>query len=196
MHDNDMLNFIESSLRGGLSYVNERYVRLSDDFDPNTSNEFLCYWDANNLYGFTMLDYLPTGNYTWLSQDEISQLDWREQRDKQSRGFILEVDLSVPQELHDFFESNPVASERFAPTFGQMSTYSQNTLLQNYAKSAYICEEKVGADKLCGTLLPKKHYVVHYSNLRLFLELGIKLDCVHRVLSFEQSPFLKDYVLL
>ena len=195
MHDNDMLNFIESSLRGGLSYVNERYVRLSDDFDPNTSNEFLCYWDANNLYGFTMLDYLPTGNYTWLSQDEISQLDWREQRDKQSRGFILEVDLSVPQELHDFFESNPVASERFAPTFGQMSTYSQNTLLQNYAKSAYICEEKVGADKLCGTLLPKKHYVVHYSNLRLFLELGIKLDCVHRVLSFEQSPFLKDYVL-
>ena len=36
---------------------------------------------------------------------------------------------------------------------------------------------------------------MHYSNLRLFLQLGIKLDKVHRVLSFAQGPWLKDYIV-
>ena len=193
--DIDMLVFIEGSLRGGLSYVNERYVKLSENFDANEDNEFLLFLDANNLYGYTMLDYLPTHDFAWLSRQEILNIDWSAQLDKQSTGYIVECDLSIPIELHDFFESNPVASDRYAPRFGEMSRYSQETLKQTYGKSNYKWEERVGVEKLCGTLLPKLNYVVHYSNLRLFLELGIKLDHVHRVLSFKQSPWLREYVL-
>ena len=44
------------------------------------------------------------------------------------------------------------------------------------------------------TLNTKKNYVLYIENLNLYLSLGVKLGKVHRVLEFDQSPFLKDYI--
>ena len=37
--------------------------------------------------------------------------------------------------------------------------------------------------------------MVHYKNLQLYLQLGMKLKCVHRVLSYNQHEWLKDYIV-
>lgn len=39
----------------------------------------------------------------------------------------------------------------------------------------------------------KKKYVVHYSNLKLYLSLGLKVSKIHRALEFDQLPWLKQY---
>ena len=51
-----------------------------------------------------------------------------------------------------------------------------------------------GVEKLIGSFRPKKHYVVHYQNLRQYLEMGMRLTAVHRGIRFYQSPWMASYI--
>ena len=48
--------------------------------------------------------------------------------------------------------------------------------------------------KLVPNFFDKEKYVIHYENLKLYLRLGLKLKLIHRVLEFNQSQLLKQYV--
>jgi uncharacterized protein YeeX (DUF496 family) len=55
-------------------------------------------------------------------------------------------------------------------------------------------KEKYESSKLVSSFLPRKKYVCHYRNLKTYIELGMELKKVHRVIEFTQSKFLKPYV--
>ena len=48
--------------------------------------------------------------------------------------------------------------------------------------------------KLILDLSPKKNYNVYYKNLQYYLRLGLKVTKVHRILTFDEKPFLKEYM--
>ena len=48
--------------------------------------------------------------------------------------------------------------------------------------------------KLVPNLRNKTNYIIHYRNLKLYLELGLRLTIVYRVLLFDQLPWLKNYI--
>ncbi|GET66267.1 hypothetical protein RIR_jg37682.t5 [Rhizophagus irregularis DAOM 181602=DAOM 197198] len=77
----------------------------------------ILYLDANNLYGWAMLQYLPTGNFHWIKEEnELSniqrQIESNEIPDDSSEGYILKVKLEYPQALHSQHTDYPLAPER------------------------------------------------------------------------------------
>ena len=48
--------------------------------------------------------------------------------------------------------------------------------------------------KLILDLLPKKNYKVYYKNLEYYMKLGLKVTKIHKILTFDEKPFLKEYI--
>ena len=49
-------------------------------------------------------------------------------------------------------------------------------------------------EKLVLTLENKEKYVVHYDNLQFYLRQGMRLKKVHRVIEFDQEPWMEPYI--
>ena len=77
---------------------------MGDKFEPKSESSYLQYLDTNNLYEWTMSQPLPTGGFRWVSikPNEISELATRT-----DKGYILEVDVSYPRDLHDSHDDLP-----------------------------------------------------------------------------------------
>ncbi len=146
--------------------------------------------DCNNLYGYAMLWPLPVGDYRWLSKEECDAFDVRRHGGPNSSvGYILEVDLTYPEHLHIEHNSFPLACESRELTHQQLSPYSQRVA------EALKFRSSRSARKLTATFLPRKKYLVHCFALAYYVEKGLRLDKVHRAISFTQEPFMKHHVL-
>ena len=134
-----------------------------------------------------MIQYLPKGNFKWMSEREISKIDPGKYKADGRKGLILEVDLEYPQELHDLHNDYPLAPEKVKVSKSMLSEYCKK-IADKYKISIGL------VSKLIPTLRDKKEYILHYRNLQLYLDLGLKIKKVHRVLKFDQSPWLKQYI--
>ena len=191
MTDIDMFQFIEKGMRGGISYIANRYGKANnkymEGYDEKAPSKYIMYLDANNLYGWAMSQYLPTGGFRWMTEKQISKLDLAKYKENSKKGLILEVDLEYPKELHESQNDYPLAPEKVKVTENMLSNYCKKI------KDKYNIS--IGqVHKLIPTLNNKEKYVLHYRNLQLYLDLGLKLTKVYRVLEFDQSPWLKQYI--
>ena len=161
-----------------------------EGYDPQQPKSYILLVDCNNQYGWAMSQYLPTHGFEWVPLDTESPEFWTEfvskQADEQEDGYLFEVDLAYPKELHDTHDNFPLAPVHKEITSDLLSTYQKN--------QAEDFGGKVGGKKLCLTLEDKKKYICHYRLLKLYLEKGLELTRVHRVLRFKQSPWLKPYI--
>ena len=65
---------------------------------------------------------LPTGNFRWMTDKEISKIDSEKYGTDGKKGLILEVDLEYPQ-LHDIHHDYPVAPEKVKVSKNMLSKY-------------------------------------------------------------------------
>ena len=134
--DYDMLLMFERGIRGGITQSIHRWARannpyMGSGYNPDEPNNYLQYLNDNNLYGWAMFQPLPVGGFHWVEvkPGEISRL-----AKIRSRGYLLEVNIRYPKELHGSHNDLP-----------------------------FICERlKIGGvEKLVPNLADKKCYIIH-----------------------------------
>ena len=164
-----MLLMFVWGIRFGITQVVRKYASannkyMGDRFDPKSESSYLQYLDTNNLYGWAMSQPLPTGGFKWVdvNPNKISELATRT-----DKGYLLEVDVSYPKELHNPHNDLPLMCERMKIN---------------------------GVEKLVPNLRDKKNYVIHIQALNQALQHGLRLDGIHRAIEFDQSPWLKTYI--
>ena len=191
--DPDMHIFVEKGIRGGIAMVaGKRMSQANNEFagqvDESKPVKHLIQWDANSLYAHCMQFKLPYADLKWVNMDMDTALETIRKTDfNANTEYLYEVDLEYPEDLHDHFSDYPPAPENILiPT----SMYS----LYQHELAAELGSKLVEFPKLVPNLLKKTKYIVHGQALKLYLELGMKLTGVYRVMQFSQKAIIKPFV--
>ena len=79
MSDIDMFQFIEKGMRGGTSYIANRFGGANNkymkSYDKTKPSKYITYLDANNLYGWAMSQYLLIGKFRWMTDKQANKVD-------------------------------------------------------------------------------------------------------------------------
>jgi len=188
--DVKMLEMIERHKRGGLCFVGSKRHCVANnpymsEYDENTPDNYIMYWDANNLYGWAMSEPLPYKDLKFDSDvtlDTILNTD-----DNNETGYILEVDLHFPEDIHDKLKEFPVCPENINVKQEWLSEFQEKLMKDLNVKT-------VDCNKLVPHLYDHKNYVIHYRNLKFVKNLGVEIGHVHNVISFKQKQWLETYI--
>ena len=104
--------FIEKAMTGGISYIDKRHSKENNKYTKcyvsgKESSKYITYLDANNLYRYAMSQYLPYSEFKRFNQKEISGFCLNSIGENNSVGYILEVDLEYPDDLHELHNDYP-----------------------------------------------------------------------------------------
>ena len=149
-----------------------------ENYDSALESTFGFMVDANNLYGGIMkTEHLPVGDFL-LVEVPLEQV-LNTPTDSPIR-YIREVDLTYPHNIRDLHCDLPLAPTKKIVPDELLSTY-QRELNFNFNMP------QSSVPKLLQTVTDKKRYTLHYRNLQLYLQLGLIVERIHRVLQFAQE---------
>ena len=111
--------------------VSNRYAKANNpmlpDYDASKPQKYIMYLDGNNLYGWAMSEPLPKRDFRWKrvisTEEEIM-----DKKENAKNGWILEVDLEYPAELHKEHNSYPLAPEKKVLKKEGMSDYQTSLI--------------------------------------------------------------------
>ena len=90
--------------------ANNKYMK---NYYENKESAFLIYVDANNLYGWAMCKKLPVSDFKWADYLSIFTEEFLKNYDENSdKGYVLEVDVEYPKDLHKLHSDLPFLPER------------------------------------------------------------------------------------
>ena len=168
--DNAMLMMIEKEITDGICHAIYRYAKSNNkymkNYNKNIELSYLMYLDENNLHGWEMSQELPVNgdgkNVSKFDEDFIKNYN-----QDSNTGYILEVDVEYPKDLHNWHSDLPFISERIK--------------IKN-------------CNKLVCNIYDKENYVVHIRALKEALNHELILTEVHKVIQFNQEAWLKPYI--
>ncbi|XP_022794378.1 uncharacterized protein LOC111333124 [Stylophora pistillata] len=165
LSDPDMLHMFEKGIRGEISMICLRHAMANNKYMGEK-------FDPAKPSQF--IEYLDMNNlYGAAMRMPLPTGNFKKREKKDFKRWeeypcLVEVDLPpIAEELHDYFNDYPLAPENLM--IGKVK-------------------------KLVCTLNEKKKYIVHHETLKLYKSLGMKIGKIHRVISFDESPWMREYI--
>ena len=146
-----VLLMIEKGIRGGITQAVCRYFQsnnkyMDKKYDKTKKSSYLQHYDANSLYPWAMAQKLPVDCSEWEKPSKFTSDFIKNYDEKSSTGYLFDVDIDYPKNLHDLHSDLPFLPQRM----------------------------KINkCDKHICNLYDKSNYVVHISLLKQALNHGL-----------------------
>ena len=190
--DMEMFLMIEKSIRGGISVISKRHAVANNpqlkDYDPQKESSHLLYIDSTNLYGKAMSEKVPVGGFVWVKNGITPEFIMEYDANSTDQGYILEVDIDIPEEIHQQTDDYPLCPEHLDINEGMLSNHSKGVRETRGGKTIFH------GKKLAPNLFNKTKYVTDIRNLQFYLKQGAILKTVHRVIRFKQEAWIEPYI--
>ena len=99
----DMYLIFVKGMGGGLPYISKRYNQAKNkqlkSYSQKQESKPSIYLHANNLYGYAMSEFFPTGGFKWI---DPKGFDLNRHKKKSSKGCVHRGDFEYPKELHEY----------------------------------------------------------------------------------------------
>ena len=131
---------------------------------------------------------LPKSDFRWLTEPEIDDFDVDNLDLEGDLGYIIECDLHFPKKLHKKHNNFTLAPKCLEINTENLSPYARQALIESG------CRDKYKDSKLVTSFHDRTNYVVHAKILKLYIDLGLKITKIHRVIEFRQEAFIAPYI--
>ena len=165
---------------------------VENGFDPAEETSWIAYVDANSLYPTVMSQSLPVSNYQEieLAPCVADRLDFlnalvKAYRPEGRTGYHIEVTYHVPEHLHDYFDLAPIVKRRVR--FDELSPHQRDVIKMS-------APNRLEGVKLFPFLGENRECLHTIDMLRYLMELGVEVTDVHSIWTFQQKPWLRNYI--
>ena len=82
---------------------------MLDFFCPKQELKYIIYLAANNIYGYTMSKFLPTGKFKWINPKDFDSNNYGS---TSSKRCVLEADFEYPKKFCDLLNDYSLAPDK------------------------------------------------------------------------------------
>ena len=171
-------------MRGGICGVmGARYIRSRNESysqSQNQSQRSILYIDANNLYGYALMQQLPYKDFSFTNTTLDKVLNTSDDSDY---GYWLICDLEYTNDCKERtsnFQLLPHKRE------GDNNEQGHKRRPTTSSKS----------EKLILDQNNKYEYPMNYTMFKFVVKMGIKVTKVHRIIKFKQEYIIRDCIEL
>ena len=174
--DDKLRLLLENNMRvGPSSGMGNRYVKRGE--------RKIVYEAMTNLYGWSMSQYLPTGDFRETKVTRSSLKTILRIPDNDEHGFLIECDLEYISSIHEKTKHFPFLPEKKTIKVEDFSPYMTTNKPEKYKPT----------EKLIMDQTNKQRNFLNYRDLKFYIRHGIRILNVHTVYKFKQSPWLAKY---
>ena len=178
LQDKQMLDDFVGAKRGGIcGIMDDRYIDSSD-------GKTIWYIDANNLYGYAMMQKLPYKDFEFII---TTTLDPRMDFVRGKPSGFLDTILNTPDDSDhgyyiicdiDYTNECKERTEQLALLLNKRKTNDNELGCREREKS------KARSEILFLDQNNKTEYMVHYRMLKFYVKMGVKVTKIPRVIKF------------